>query len=502
MAPALPLWNREVSGNADNAREIFAVQVSMRLWGGREAAFVNLPSNTPVERVIRRAQTQVLLANGKGLAVRCGARVLRAGKTLGEIWLSGYGNVIGAASPGQGQCLALESGVWQLGGIGETERIVQGQEVSWDELDEDDREVVNDFFNELDLNGSGGISADELDRALERFSMPHEKDLADALREMMHKTKSAGADVSFEEFYAAVKELPRVRGQRVQWVRTLGLERELARHLKRGDFFDGVKGLREMTDGEILQACTDFGARLYGLLKPKLEEFKQQEYVDAEQYKNTMFAMDGTQFEGSFAGLEDFYEGPEKFIGTPNPNAEEGLKREHCDRSNANHTYRSPNYNFEFTPALEFEFVINPQQNFAYAHTLEDKKMWPLDKINVWKGKQGRKVLNLDDFMRHKLVQRVMLRRPEVASLRMYTGPAYILYNAVMRKHPKDVFESLKGNQYETTIFCIMSGVTKLSKVANIPASRRVFRGLGGMILRIPSRGVLEVQERRLSWRY
>ena len=77
----------------------------------------------------------------------------------------------------------------------------------------------------------------------------------------------------------------------------------------------------------------------------------------------------------------------------------------------------------------------------------------------------------------------VPLQRPEVVSLRLYTGPAYILYNAVMRKHPRHVYDKLLGNRYETTIFCIMSGVTKLSKEAKVPAGRSVFRGLGGMIL-------------------
>ncbi len=43
--------------------------------------------------------------------------------------------------------------------------------------------------------------------------------------------------------------------------------------------------------------------------------------------------------------------------------------------------------------------------------------------------------------------------------------------------------EKLKGNQYETTIFVVTSGITKMSKITAIPANRLLYRGLGGMIL-------------------
>ena len=59
----------------------------------------------------------------------------------------------------------------------------------------------------------------------------------------------------------------------------------------------------------------------------------------------------------------------------------------------------------------------------------------------------------------------------------------YMLYNAVMRKFPKDVLDRLENNTYETTIFCIISGISKLSRATTLPRDRRVYRGLGGMLL-------------------
>jgi hypothetical protein len=43
--------------------------------------------------------------------------------------------------------------------------------------------------------------------------------------------------------------------------------------------------------------------------------------------------------------------------------------------------------------------------------------------------------------------------------------------------------ECLEGNKYETTIFTLASAVTKLSRVTSVPQNRRLWRGLGGMIL-------------------
>jgi hypothetical protein len=65
----------------------------------------------------------------------------------------------------------------------------------------------------------------------------------------------------------------------------------------------------------------------------------------------------------------------------------------------------------------------------------------------------------------------------------MYTGACFILYNARLRGFPAWAVELLRGNDYETTIFVIASGITKLAKVTDLPAGGLVYRGCGGMIL-------------------
>ena len=203
--------------------------------------------------------------------------------------------------------------------------------------------------------------------------------------------------------------------------------------------------------------------------------------------------------------LDDFFAGPEQRIGTPNPRIEEGMETEHCRRGNCETRFTTSNYNLTTWPKLEWEFVVAPKEGVRYPHTPHDKSQWlswrgplgcrsrvvrgecPLEEAK-WKGPCGRDAEALNVHVKKPEVTRAGLSRAEVIGLRLYTGPLFVLYNAVLRGFPdKDVALLLdkegRENRYETTIFVIASGVTKLSKLTRIPEGRKVFRGLGGMVL-------------------
>lgn len=74
--------------------------------------------------------------------------------------------------------------------------------------------------------------------------------------------------------------------------------------------------------------------------------------------------------------------------------------------------------------------------------------------------------------MLHPIVMEAGLREEEVIALLLYTGPMFKKYNAVLRGFPQDTYEALLGNTYTTTIYCIVSGVIKLSKHMRLPADR------------------------------
>jgi hypothetical protein len=289
--------------------------------------------------------------------------------------------------------------------------------------------------------------------------------------------------------YAAVSQVPRVKGERVQWVRTLGLEGLLARHLPLGNFADQLSGIKNMAEEELSVAVQRFIAQVPAVVSAGLKKLKgraaSQFGSEVQEHINSKFTLDGA-FVGKFATLDDFYKGPEELIGTPNPKIMQGMQAEHCLRGNGKTKFTTGNYNVTTTPATEWEFVVEPKDGVAYPHTPKDKAQWP--KGMGWKGRSGREAEDMAVIMQRKQVTLAGLQKMEVIALRLYTGPMFMLYNAVLRGFPEKDVECLmdkdgKENRYETTIFAIASGITKLSKVSDIPKDRRLYRGLGGMIL-------------------
>ena len=66
----------------------------------------------------------------------------------------------------------------------------------------------------------------------------------------------------------------------------------------------------------------------------------------------------------------------------------------------------------------------------------------------------------------------------ELVALRLYTGPMYVVYNALLRCFPMKLAAKFSTNRFSSTIFAIISGITKLSRFAKVPENRKVYRGL------------------------
>ena len=76
--------------------------------------------------------------------------------------------------------------------------------------------------------------------------------------------------------------------------------------------------------------------------------------------------------------------------------------------------------------------------------------------------------------MKCKNAKAAGLTEDEVIALRLYSGPMYIFYNAVLRGGEK---------RYITTIHAIVSGIIKGSSIMKLPINRKVYRGLSGFEL-------------------
>jgi hypothetical protein len=83
------------------------------------------------------------------------------------------------------------------------------------------------------------------------------------------------------------------------------------------------------------------------------------------------------------------------------------------------------------------------------------------------------------------------LQRGEVLCLYCYTGPEFLLMNAICRSHPPELLDVLRApgatdgpfNTLSTTLFCVTSGLKKLTKGTEVAEGGKVYRGLGRMLL-------------------
>ena len=357
--------------------------------------------------------------------------------------------------------------------------------------DADEAEIVHDLFIAI---GSKNIDGNTLCEKLKLFTKEHmeqggesQKTLASALEKLIQERTKEDPDITLEIFRTVVMDLPRVRAERVHFAQALMVHEWLASLIPKGTFFDGLYGLRrlsEKSDEEVTDFAHKTALFLSGEVEPLLfQAITKLRGVDANVTnaleQNSKFGLDQTAIKGSFAELSDFYDGPEKMIGNPNPKATEGIRREHCERKNADRPHTTPNYKLTTTPRKEFHFVAR-STGFACEYPQipkEEERRSPSD--------SGRDFVALETFTEHPRAKKAGMREAEVIALRLYTGPMYIWYNAVLRGNdfPAGMRASLEGNRYETTIFCIISGIIKLSKLTEVPEDRRVYRGLGGVLL-------------------
>ncbi len=72
----------------------------------------------------------------------------------------------------------------------------------------------------------------------------------------------------------------------------------------------------------------------------------------------------------------------------------------------------------------------------------------------------------------------------EILALALYTGPMFHVYNVILRRYPEEKFMLFKegGNTFATTIFVLVSAVTKVAKCTRIPEGTLLYRGLGGLM--------------------
>ena len=202
-----------------------------------------------------------------------------------------------------------------------------------------------------------------------------------------------------------------------------------------------------------------------------------------------------------FSSLSSFFGGLEGKIGAPDPT--QAMRDEHsrgpsfnedqeCDR-----WFTTPNYKIRTTSRIEFDFVANPENGLK--PEVHGTTTWPAEDTEELRQKrtEARKPMpraeleqkwternqKLEELKQDALVWQ------EVVAARLYTGPLFVKYNAVLRgidsssdylksemkKYCAEREGDTKINSYCTTLHSINSAIIKLSKLTLATA---VYRGV------------------------
>ncbi len=143
------------------------------------------------------------------------------------------------------------------------------------------------------------------------------------------------------------------------------------------------------------------------------------------------------------------------------------MRNEHMTRGGNDFVFVTGNYKLRTKAHDEWLYVVGDEGGRRVAPPASDMG-------------HGRVIQPIDELLRKPLAQAAKLTREEMIAVVMYTGPAFVLYNAVLRQFPADIYNVFKDgdNLFPTTIFVLVSAVNKLSRCMNIPHGTLLYRGL------------------------
>ena len=207
------------------------------------------------------------------------------------------------------------------------------------------------------------------------------------------------------------------------------------------------------------------------------------------------FQQEPNTFILAYSGLETYFNGLEGFLGPPSPDVRRQMDREHRECPDSHASYEASNYGTMTTAHVEWMFVVSPTDEALRELGLAE---WPLEsKLHSRPSKQRfcRKPTPLRTFSEEITTRNSQLTsighapmlEEEIIGARLYTGPQFVKYNAVLRGlqtengYLKSQFTRLcMGNTYSTTLHVINSCIVKLARLGT---ADRVYRGISGGLL-------------------
>ena len=183
---------------------------------------------------------------------------------------------------------------------------------------------------------------------------------------------------------------------------------------------------------------------------------------------------------GKFAADELFAAGIDGIVGPLDVQYIRAMYNEHCLNAEASKQFTACNAGHEIktTPEREWLFVVGRDGLDKSSWTFDVERAEPVVEEGMMV--EGRNAEKLAALLRSPEVERSEVTVAEVVALRLYTGPMYVKYNAVLRGM---AVATAGGTIYSSTVHLICSGLHKLSRVSELPKEMKLYRGNGGMAL-------------------
>ena len=183
---------------------------------------------------------------------------------------------------------------------------------------------------------------------------------------------------------------------------------------------------------------------------------------------------------GKFAADELFAAGIDGIVGPLDVQYIRAMFNEHCLNAEASKQFTAWNAGHEIktTPEREWLFVVGRDGLDKSSWTFDVERAEPVVEEGMMV--EGRNAEKLAALLRSPEVERSKVTVAEVVALRLYTGPMYVKYNAVLRGM---AVATAGGTIYSSTVHLICSGLHKLSRVSKLPKEMKLYRGNGGMAL-------------------
>ena len=209
---------------------------------------------------------------------------------------------------------------------------------------------------------------------------------------------------------------------------------------------------------------------------------------------NAKYAKAGA-FTLAFGSADRYFAGLEGIVGLPHADLYQGMLADHTAHADADTLLIAPNYATRTSSRVEFWFVVEPTEAKLAELGLHE---WPRDKF--WEGdvpgERSRRPRAAVGFEREwgEVDQRLAevgagpLAQMELFAARLYTGPMFVKYNAVLRGTPSSIpflrqqLEQIcLGNLYTSTLHVINAAFCKLAKLMS---ASKLYRAPGGILPR------------------